>query len=160
MKNKNVVKAPLKSWDFYSNFFHEQIEFAVKNTDLEILNEFKNKYSWNINFESFIYNIKYEAIVLTNSEKEIEWVNKGFSNMTGYPKSFSKGKKPTFLQGENSSKQTLKRINKKIATNTNFKEKIVNYRKNGEEYNCEINIYPLKNVHTQVTHFIAFEKEV
>ena len=80
--------------------------------------------------------------------------------MTGYPANFAKGKKPNFLQGKNTSASIRKKIKSKVTLENNFSEILANYRKNGEEYLCKIDIYPIKNLDQQVTHFLALEKEV
>jgi hypothetical protein len=63
------------------------------------------------------------------------------------------------LQGENTSEAVKLRINEKIEQNKPFKEVVVNYRKNGEMYNCEIQIFPLTGNNNSI-HFLALEREV
>ncbi len=154
------LRAPLKSWDFYATFLLRQEKELTKNTDIKILKEFKEKYHWSFDIEKALNETTFEAIVLTNSDQVIQWVNKGFSNMTGYPANFSKGKQPKFLQGEKSSKASLKNIRENIKREFHFKERVINYRKNGQEYVCDIEIFPLKNKEGKVLHLLALEKEV
>lgn len=80
--------------------------------------------------------------------------------MTGYAANYSKGKRPSFLQGNATSKNTVDTINENLKTGASFKETVVNYRKNGDVYNCDIEIYPLKNSNNDTTHFLALEKEI
>ena len=80
--------------------------------------------------------------------------------MTGYPVNFTKGKSPKFLQGEKTSKETLNRIRENIKNQFQFKETIINYKKNGEMYLCEIEVFPLKNKEGKLSHLLALEKEV
>jgi hypothetical protein len=39
-----------------------------------------------------------------------------------------------------------------------FEKKVLNYKKNGETYQCLIKGYPVFNSKGDVSHFIAFEK--
>ncbi len=160
MKNKNPLRAPLKSWDIFSMSLQRQSQKFNKETEIQILNEYKEKYAWIFDVDNVLSNNNYDAIVLTNAEQEIKWVNKGFVKMTGYPASFSKGKTPKFLQGENSSKRVLKTIRENIKNGIHFEETIINYRKNKEEYNCSIKIYPLRNENDEICHLLALEREI
>lgn len=154
------LRAPLKSWDFYALYLQRQAEEFTRNTEIEILKEFKEKFNWSFDVEKALKETTFEAIVLTNIEQEIQWVNKGFVQMTGYPANFSKGKQPKFLQGVNSSKGSLKAIRDNIKKELHFKERVINYRKNGQEYVCDIEIFPLKNEAGEVSHLLALENEV
>lgn len=159
MKN-TPLRAPLKSWDFYALYLQRQAEEFTKNTEIEILKEFKEKFNWSFDVEKALKKTTFEAIVLTNIDQEIQWVNKGFVQMTGYPANFSKGKQPKFLQGANSSKASLNTIRENIKRELHFKERVINYRKNGQEYVCDIEIFPLKNKAGEVSHLLALENEV
>ncbi|WP_452599521.1 PAS domain-containing protein [Pontimicrobium sp. MEBiC01747] len=159
MSNK-TLRGPLKSWDIYTQAIDKQAEAFIRNTEIAVLNEFKERYHWNLNIEETLNNTTFEAIILTNIAQEIEWVNKGFISMTGYPVNYAKGKKPSFLQGQDSSKEVLKKIRTHIAEELHIKERIINYRKNGEKYICDIEIFPVKDVNGKLAHLLALEKEV
>ena len=52
------------------------------------------------------------AVIITDKNGNIEWVNHGFENMTGYHLSEVKGRTPgSFLQGEKTNKETVAFIN-------------------------------------------------
>ncbi len=131
-----------------------------KQKEIEILKTYQAKFDWFFDVEDILTNNKFEALVLTDLKQEIQWVNKGFTKMTGYPFKYAKGKKPDFLQGENTSPETLNNIRSYLKRGVHFKERIVNYRKNGEMYHCSLEIYPLKNSHDMITHLLALEKEI
>lgn len=105
-------------------------------------------------------NKDYEAIILTDVHSNIEWVNKGFTKMTGYAANYSKGKRPSFLQGDKTCKGVINKINKNLKSADCIKQTVINYKKNGDIYNCNIEIFPLKNNRNIVTHFLALEKEI
>lgn len=158
-KDAHSGRGPLISWDIYMTFFHKLLGEADRLHILETLNMYKEKYRWIFDIEDVLDNATYEAVVLTDSKQQIQWVSDGFKKMTGYPFSFAKNKTPRFLQGEKTSTEVRARIRQHIQKGVSFKEQIINYRKNGEKYTCAIEVYPIKNIDEELTHFIAFEKE-
>ena len=150
--------APLLSWDIFSDFYFRTLELGEKNIEIDMLNIFAKKYDWKNDISKIIQNNDYEAIILTDHNQKIVWVNKGFSSMTGYSKNFAINKTPRFLQGTDTSIETKSRIRKKIKLNQPFREIIINHKKDQTPYKCEVIIIPLYNKET--THFLALEKQV
>ncbi|TGV04656.1 PAS domain-containing protein [Flavivirga rizhaonensis] len=159
-KKSQTLQGPLKCWDIYSMHLAKQATNFNKQIEIETLKIFKNKFNWFLDIEALITNNQFEALVLTNFEQEIQWVNKGFTKMTGYSFKYTIGKTPNFLQGKNTSPTTLNNMRNYLKRGTHFKESIVNYRKNGEMYNCSIEVYPLRDGNNTITHLLALEKEV
>ncbi len=160
MKTSKLQRGPLLCWDIYATYLVQQAKNFNRQLELDILKSFKYEYRWEVDFDVLIENKNYDALVLTNANQEICWVNKGFRKMTGYSESFAKGKTPNFLQGEATSKIKINRIREHIKRGVEVKECVVNYRKNGEIYNCEIHILPLKDRHQKITHLLALENVV
>ncbi|MCS6834209.1 MAG: PAS domain-containing protein [Flammeovirgaceae bacterium] len=126
---------------------------------LQHLKQVAKKMQWKDNIDEILSN-QYQAIVLTNTDREILWVSEGFEEMTGYPFKEVIGKKPGFLQGKNTDPATRMLFRQKLQEEVNFSLNIINYRKNGEEYLCKVDIFPLHNVFDKVSHFLALEQEV
>jgi PAS domain S-box-containing protein len=105
--------------------------------------------------------IPYIAVIVTDSERKIQWVNDDFTHLTGYSFQEVIGKKPgEVLQGTATEPEAVKRIRKGLEGHIPFKEEITNYRKNGEPYLCRLVIHPIYNEHNVLTNFIAFEVDV
>ena len=155
---ENTPCMPLLSWDFFMDNYHKKITASRKNRELLYFQSLAKKFDWKNNLNQEFSTNDYEALVITDAQQKIIWVNEGFSTMTGYSKKFAINKTPKFLQGEETSIETRNRIKTNIVNNKPFKEVIINYRKDKTSYNCEVKIIPLYN--KEVTHFIAFEKEV
>jgi len=149
---------PLISWDISSKFYWDTIAKGKKTKDLEVLTQFSKKYDWNINLEKLLTQ-SYQALVLTSPDRIIRWVNPGFSTMTGYSAKYAIHKTPSFLQGKNTSNAGKEKIKAQLKRDIIFSEKIINYRKNKEEYLCEVQIFPIKNRQNQLIHFLALESE-
>ncbi len=149
---------PLLSWDFYMDFFHRNLRQAEKQSEIEKINGLAKKFNWKNNIDEIINEHEYEAIVITDNTQKIIWVNNGFTDMTGYSKNFAINKRPSFLQGEETSKKTKAEIREKIQSHKPFKQVIINYKKDKTPYKCEVKIIPLFGNGT--THYLALEKEV
>ncbi|NMH85904.1 PAS domain-containing protein [Flavivirga algicola] len=161
MKVKSkTLQGPLKCWDIYAMYLAEQAANFEKQNDLEVLKTYKTKFDWFFDVEEILNNNEFEALVLTDFKQEIKWVNKGFTKMTGYSFKDALGRKPNFLQGENTSLRTLNNIRNYLKREVHFKESIINYRKNGEMYHCSIEVYPLKDNNDITTHLLALENEI
>ncbi len=160
MRTVTLQRGPLLCWDIYAMYLIKQGEHFTKQLELELLNSYREKFNWTIDIEALIETTHYEALVLTDYKQDICWVNKGFTKMTGYSAKYTKGKKPNFLQGANTCKETLHSIRTHLKQGKVVNETVVNYRKNGETYDCAIQIVPLRNAQLEVTHLLALEHRV
>lgn len=151
-------RMPLLSWDFFMDGYQKRISEAKKRSELEQIRSFAEQFSWKNDLEAAFSENDYEAIIITDKNQKIIWVNDGFTSMTGYSKAFAINKTPDFLQGEETSIATKKRIRSKIDLDKPFTDVIINHRKDKSTYKCEVKIFPLHNKET--THYIAFEKKV
>lgn len=97
------------------------------------------------------------AVILTDANRKILWVNEDFTTITGYTLTEVIGKKPSLLQGPASEPAAIQRIRKRLKNYLPLKDQITNYRKNGEKYLCKLVIYPVFNDAQELTNFIAFE---
>lgn len=149
---------PLLSWDIFMTDYHGRVSESLKQLELKQVLALAQKYKWKNDLKKAFATNDYEALIITNAHQKIIWVNDGFTAMTGYSKTYALHKTPSFLQGEDTSKRTKKRISKNIANSQPFKAVITNYKKDGTAYECEVHVIPLYNKDT--THFIAFERQV
>ena len=100
------------------------------------------------------------AVVITNAREQIEWVSEGFFHMTGYRPEEAAGRKPDFLQGEETDRATVKHIRQNLDAQKPTEGVLVNYRKEGEPYFCKVAITPLFNKENELVNFIAVEEKV
>ncbi|WP_422103750.1 PAS domain-containing protein [Winogradskyella sp.] len=149
---------PLMSWDIFMTDYYQRIEASQKQMELDQVLSFARKFKWKNDFKSAFAENDYEALVITDKDQNIIWVNSGFTQMTGYSKSFALNKTPRFLQGEKTSEKTKRRIRQSIEKNKPFRDIVFNYKKDGTPYKCEVHVIPLYNEHT--THYMAFERQV
>ncbi|WP_064197441.1 MULTISPECIES: PAS domain-containing protein [Emticicia] len=157
-RKKSVkVHSPLLSWSIAHPLLSKQLQIAE---DIEQLAQLKKQYQWQIDFDFRNLLIENKSLVITNLYQEIIWVSKNFTNLTGYSAEEIVGHKPSMLQGEKTNEKNRKIIREKLTKFENFKSKVLNYRKNGEEYDCQIEIFPIQNRAGDFVHFLAIEKEI
>ena len=101
------------------------------------------------------------AVIICDKDGYIEWVNDGFTRITGYDPFEVFGKKPgEILQGPETDPATVLRIREKLSRNESFIEEILNYRRDGSTYWVSMNIVPIFDETGQVNRFIAIESDV
>ncbi|GAB4038659.1 PAS domain-containing protein [Spirosoma gilvum] len=100
------------------------------------------------------------AIVVTDTDQIIQYVNIPFETMTGYSSQEALGRRPSFLQGEGTLPTIRQHIKQGIDRQKTVRGQLMNYRKDQTPYWCQIIIRPLVNRQQQVVNFIAFEQEI
>jgi PAS domain S-box-containing protein len=101
------------------------------------------------------------AVIITDVNGGITWVNKSFTNMTGYLKEEVIGRKPgEVLQFEKTDKETISEFSKALREKKDFYAELLNRHKNGTEYWIEIKCQPLYNEQGIHTGFFAIEEDI
>ena len=90
----------------------------------------------------------------------IVYVNPAFSELTGYGPHEVMGKSPSMLQGPNTDKKVIERLNADISRGEVFHGRAINYRKDGSEFLMEWKIAPIRNEKDEITHYLAIQKSV
>jgi PAS domain S-box-containing protein len=104
----------------------------------------------------------FDAIMITEAKEgyPIVFVNKAFSDMTGYDLNEIQGKSPSILQGPKTDPEVLQRLREDLAAERVFHGRAINYRKDGSEFAMEWRIAPIRNAEEQITHFLAIQQDV
>lgn len=101
------------------------------------------------------------AIIITNSNLKITWINDGYTHLTGYTLAEVKGKRASDLLAEHESNtEAVKRINECVAQGTSFVEELGGYTKTGEEYWMRINADPIPDSTGKTDSFIAIGQNI
>lgn len=105
------------------------------------------------------------AVVVTDGELShpgpiILYVNGAFERMTGYLSSELLGKTPRLLQGERTSLATRRALARALRKGQRTKVAMINYRKSGEPYRCEIEVFPILDKEGVLVNAVALEREV
>lgn len=98
------------------------------------------------------------AVILTDAERRILWVNHDFESITGYKYQEIVGKSPgAILQGPKTEPEAVQRIREGLSSGESFKDVITNYRKNGDPYICKLVVHPIYNSVKELVNYLAFE---
>lgn len=101
------------------------------------------------------------AVVVTDAEGLIEWVNDGFVRLTGYTLKEAVGRTPgSFLQGPETDPKTVEFMRNRIRNGSSFNAYVLNYHKNGSPYWISLEVQPVLNESGKLTNFIAIEEDI
>lgn len=101
------------------------------------------------------------AVIITDRTGKIEWVNEGFTRISGYTLDEVRGRKPgEFLQGPATDPATVAAISQALRNGESIKVEIVNYTKQGRPYWLALDISPVYDEQHQLTRFIAIESDI
>ena len=142
-----ILNTPLICWDFVRQYY----------SDAFLVNNIQKNWSEKINFLNVVNNQKREIIV-TDKNFKIIFATDTIVNMNGYNSSEVIGKSPSFFQGIDTCNKAKKSIKKALDNLEPFREVILNYKKNGETYWCEIDAYPKFDKQGVFVNYVAFEK--
>ena len=110
---------------------------------------------------SLVANETDNSVIITDPEGFIEYVNPGFTRMTGYSEAEVLGKKPgSFLQGPETDPDAVRRIGEALAAREAFYEEILNYTKDGESYWISLAINPVFTEDGNVDKFISIQANI
>lgn len=101
------------------------------------------------------------AVIITDAQGLITWVNEGFEKIAGYTLAEVQGVKPgELLQGADSDPAVRHMMREQLAHGEGFKVEIVNYHKSGRKYWVAIDVKPIRDEHGELVKFIAIERDI
>ncbi|MCS7152682.1 MAG: SpoIIE family protein phosphatase [Bacteroidia bacterium] len=101
------------------------------------------------------------AVIITDAEGKVVWVNRGFELLSGYTLEEMRGKVPgRLLQGPETDPATVARIREKLRRKEPFTEEILNYTKDGRPYWLRLYVTPLVDELNEVKNFLAIEMDI
>jgi PAS domain S-box-containing protein len=101
------------------------------------------------------------GVIVTDRAGRIEWVNAGFTRLTGYDSAEVVGRRPgALLQGPDTAQETIATMGRAIAAGEPFDVVVLNYAKGGRQYWVRIEAQPTLDAAGRVTGYIAVETDV
>jgi PAS domain S-box-containing protein len=97
------------------------------------------------------------VILVTDLNLKIVFASSNMVEMTGYLPKEVVGQTPKMFQGEETSEATRAEVRKAVDAIQPFHVSLINYKRNGVPYNCEVEAYPVFNSEGKAVSFIAFE---
>lgn len=101
------------------------------------------------------------AVVITDVERRIQWVNDAFVRMTGYRSEEVIGRSPgAILQSEETDPETVRVMHDAFSRGEGCRVEIINRGKNGDRYWLDLDIQPFLNDSGELAGFIGVESDV
>lgn len=107
-----------------------------------------------------------DAVLITEAEPvgppgpRIVYVNPAFTAMTGYPAEEVIGQKPHLLRGPKTDRRQLEKIRAAMKKWQPVRAELVNYRKNGQEFEVEFDMAPVADETGEFTHWVSIQRDV
>ena len=100
------------------------------------------------------------AIVITDSQGNIEWTNPAFTQFTGYTAAVAVGQNPRLLKSFDHAQPFYRDLWDTILTGKTWHGELSNRRKDGTLYQEEMTITPVRNARGDIAHFIAIKQDI
>ena len=101
-----------------------------------------------------------DAVLVTDSTGNIEYVNAAFEEMTGYTRGEVLGKNPRLLKSGHHSQSFYEGLWERLLRGEVFRDTITDRRKNGEIYLSSQTITPLKSPDGTISHLVSIANDV
>ena len=121
-------------------------------TDAEVLEQVK--------VQSIALQAAANAIVITDREGHVIWLNEAFTRLTGYGPDDILGNTIEILQSGVHDESFYKDLWKTILSGRVWEGEIINRKKNGKTYVESQTITPVLNSEKEITHFIAIKQDI
>jgi len=100
------------------------------------------------------------AIVITNADGIIEFVNPAFTTLTGWAAEEVIGQTPRILRSGNHSRAFYRQMWDTLKAGLVWRGEMYNRRRSGEIYIEEQTITPVRDEHGAITHFVAVKQDI
>ena len=101
-----------------------------------------------------------EAIIITNADGVIEFVNPAFEALNGYSMDEAIGNTPRILKSGKQSSDFYEELWQTISKGGIWRAQLVNRRKDGTLYDAEHIISPIFDADGKITHFVGFQRDM
>lgn len=104
-----------------------------------------------------------EGVIITDArqaDNPIIYVNAAFESITGFSREEASGRNCRFLQGPGSDPNVVSTLRAALSRREVFREKLVNYKKNGDPFDNELSIAPVFDGAGDLTHFVGIQSDV
>jgi len=101
------------------------------------------------------------SVLIADKDFRIEWVNEGFSKLTGYSLEEAIGKKPSeLLNGPKTDQKHFEHLEQRLRNETPISFEIINYKKNGEEVWVSLEINAVYDENGIPSRFIEVQTDI
>ncbi|MBP7072021.1 MAG: PAS domain S-box protein [Clostridia bacterium] len=100
------------------------------------------------------------AVIVTDPEGKIQYVNAKFEKLTGYAQNEIMGKNPRILKSGIQSDEIYRKMWHTISLGEEWHGEFLNKKKNGEFYWALVSISPIKDKEGNIINFLAVQEDI
>jgi PAS domain S-box-containing protein len=101
------------------------------------------------------------AVIVTDAQRRITWVNDGFVRISGYTSEEAIGRSPgELLQSDNTDRAVMASLRDALNAGQPMRCELLNRRKSGAEYWVDIDVQPMRDSQGVLIGFMAVESDV
>lgn len=101
-----------------------------------------------------------DSIIITDLDNRIQYVNKTFTEITGYSADEVMGRDPKLLASGKTSRETYQAMWDALRQGKTWQGELFNRRKDGVEYREWATISPLRNDHGEIINYLASKQNI
>ncbi|MGB0129899.1 MAG: PAS domain S-box protein [Rhodocyclaceae bacterium] len=100
------------------------------------------------------------AVIITDIERRIQYVNRAFTDMTGYSAEEVMGKNPRILRSGRTPSASYADLWRRLENGEGWRGELCNQRKNGEELIQYASIWPVRQPDGRVTNYLSIQEDI
>jgi PAS domain S-box-containing protein len=101
------------------------------------------------------------GVIITDADGRVQWVNDGFTRMSGFSLPELMGRKPgALLQGPDTDPAAVERMRAAVREHRSFMVEVLNYARNGTPYWVHIDCHPMRGADGRLEGFMALEIDI
>lgn len=145
--NLSLSKVCLGEKITYTAFIKDITQSKLQQQEFELLSLIANKTD--------------NSVIITDDQGRVEYVNPGFTKLTGYEFAKIKGKKPgDLLQGQHTDPDTKQKISQRLKNRESFYDEMLNYDSSGDAYWISLAINPVFDDQGKLSKFISIQANI
>jgi diguanylate cyclase (GGDEF)-like protein/PAS domain S-box-containing protein len=101
-----------------------------------------------------------DAVIITNAQGFIEYVNPSFEKISGYRLADLRGRTPSLLKSDRQDPEFFQRMWAALKTGASFRGEVANRKKSGEVYYEDFQVQPIADGDGVITHYISIGRDI
>ena len=111
-------------------------------------------------FLSAVTENMHDALLVTDLEGRIRYLNKSAERLFGYSRDEITGKKPDMFNADPGAEEMQREISEALARGEAYQGEALNRRKDGSQFICDFKLAPLKDEKGNITSYIGIQRDI